>query len=353
MIEKQELLNFDRAKLELFFTSIGEKSFRATQIIKWVHQLGVTDFALMTNLSLKLRQALQETFTITLPEVVQQSTSLDGTHKWLYRLADGNLIETVFIPEEGRGTLCVSSQVGCPLQCKFCATGGQGFKRNLTAAEIVGQLWLAVWQLTGDKVVLDSTTKKRAITNVVIMGMGEPLLNFDNVLCSTNLMLDDFAYGISKYRVTLSTAGIIPEMLKLREVSEVSLAVSLHAPEDELRSSIMPVNKKYPLAELIQVCTDYYLDPRRKITIEYVMLAGVNDSVAHARKLVKLLNKVKCKVNLIVFNAFPQAKYSASTDADLEAFREVLIAADINTITRKTRGADIAAACGQLAGISS
>ncbi len=335
-MKKINLANYNKADLIDFFTDLGEKPFRGTQILKWIHQQRVTDFAAMTNLSAALREKLPHSAEIIFPEIVKEQVSQDGTRKFLFQLQDGNQVETVYIPEPDRGTLCVSSQVGCALGCKFCATATLGFTRNLTVAEIVGQLW--------------RLKSKLLITNVVLMGMGEPLLNFDNVVAAMDLMLDDNAYGLSKYRVTLSTSGIVPKMQLLREVSEVSLAVSLHAPNDELRNKIMPVNKKYPLQELMTACKYYFKDPRRMVTFEYVMLAGVNDSKEQARQLVKLLQGVRCKINLLRFNSFPGCNWQSSSEEVLDAFRQILLKAGINTITRKTRGSDIAAACGQLAG---
>jgi 23S rRNA (adenine2503-C2)-methyltransferase len=348
--QKINLLNFNSTDLAAFFVEHGEKPFRAQQLIKWIHQLGVTDFSLMTNLSLVLREYLIANTEVRAPRIVAEQKSTDGTRKWLLELDDGNKIETVLIPEDDRVTLCVSTQVGCPIGCAFCFTGKLGFKRNLEIWEIIGQLWLAVRALSPD-----GTSKTHAVTNVVLMGMGEPLLNFENVVKAVDLMLDDLAYGLSKYRVTISTAGIVPAMERLRELSKASLAISLHAPNDELRSQIMPINKKYPLRELIAACKQYYQnEPKRVVTIEYIMLAGVNDSVAQAKELVKLLHGLPCKVNLIPYNAgdvsnLPGAiSYRASAQEVIDSFRNVLLAAGINTITRKSRGADIAAACGQL-----
>lgn len=345
MIAKLNLLNLSHSELVDFFTKIGEKPFRAMQLIKWVHQLGVIDFAQMTNFSLSLRGYLAEHTTITLPTFAREQVSQDGTRKWLLQLEDNSYIETVFIPEDTRGTLCVSTQVGCPLQCCFCATGKQGFKRNLSTAEIIGQLWLAIRKLSHDQ-----TTRTHVVTNVVFMGMGEPLLNFDNLLKSIQMMLEDNAYGLSKYRVTVSTAGLIPEIQKLREQSEVALAISLHAPNDALRDQLMPINKKYPLKELIKVCDTYFHDQRRQVTIEYIMLSGINDSIECAKQLVKLLSHGRYKVNLIPGSTVADCHYKASPMQQIDKFRDVLLAAGINTITRKSKGGDIAAACGQLAG---
>lgn len=345
---KTNLLDLDRRSLEAFFAAMGEKAFRATQILKWIHQQGVTDFCAMTNLSKVLRQRLAEQAEIRLPEVVHCQVARDGTRKWLLRLADGNAVETVFIPESDRGTLCVSSQVGCALNCTFCATARQGYNRNLTAGEIIVQLWIASRALAADAVTCGGT---RAITNVVLMGMGEPLLNFAAVVTAMRLMLEDHAYGLSRRRVTLSTAGLVPGIDRLRETCDVSLAVSLHAPDDALRDRLVPLNRKYPIAELMAACRRYTAAaPRRRITFEYVMLAGVNDSPAHARRLLALMRQVPSKVNLIPFNAFPGAPYRCSPPAVIDAFREILVAGGITTVTRKTRGEDIDAACGQLVG---
>lgn len=331
--------------MQEFFVGVGEKPFRATQVIQWIHQYGVDDFDAMTNLGKELRARLREMAEIRLPEIIQDQTASDGTRKWLLRLDGGNAIETVFIPEENRGTLCVSSQVGCTLNCSFCSTGQQGFNRSLTVAEIISQLLVANRALGRDP------KGDRIITNVVLMGMGEPLLNFDNVLPAMRLMLDDYAYGLSRRRVTLSTAGVVPMLERLREECPVSLAVSLHAPNDVLRDQLVPLNKKYAIQELLEACRRYCADsPRSRVTFEYVMLEGVNDSVEHAHELVELLQTVPSKVNLIPFNTFPQTQYRCSSKAVIDRFREVLIAAGLTTITRKTRGDDIDAACGQLAG---
>jgi len=345
-VNKINLLGLSRKALEDFFVNLGEKPYRASQVLKWIHFQGVTQFDQMTNLGKSLRASISEIAEITPPEIAYGSTCADGTQKWVLRLADGNCIETVFIPEKTRGTLCVSSQVGCTLNCDFCSTGKQGFNRNLTTAEIIGQVWIAVRSLS-----LQNGLHDHAITNVVMMGMGEPLLNFDNVVSAMNIMLDDFGYGLSKRRVTLSTAGVIPAMYDLRKVSDVALAVSLHAPTDELRNILVPLNKKYPLKQLIQACKDYFKeDKRRYVTMEYVMLAGINDSTLHAQQLIRLLKDVKAKVNLIPFNPFPNTIYQRSDAQTIDAFRETLMNAGINAITRKTRGDDIDAACGQLVG---
>ena len=339
------LLDLDRRDLEAFFVSLGEKPFRATQVMKWIYHERVTDFAAMTNLSKALRERLAERAEIRPPAVALDQASRDGSHKWLIRLDSGNCIETVFIPEPDRGTLCVSSQIGCPLDCSFCATAQQGFNRNLTVAEIIGQVWQASRSLG------DARNGNRAITNVVLMGMGEPLLNFDNVVKATDLMQDDLGFGISKRRVTLSTAGVVPALYRLREVSEISLAVSLHAPNDELRNELVPINRKYPIAELLAACRHYIADkPHRRITWEYVLIDGVNDSEQHARALAALIRDIPSKVNLIPFNPFPGTRYRRSPTEAIARFQAVLMAHDLTTVTRKTRGDDIAAACGQLAG---
>lgn len=346
MEHKVNLLNYNYQQLRELLISWDEKPFRAQQLIQWIHQVGLKDFTLMTNLGKALREKLTRLSFIALPEIVACQKSVDGTHKWLLKLDCGNCIETVFIPEANRGTLCVSSQVGCALNCSFCSTAKQGFNRNLTTAEIIGQVWVAVRELS-----LNNGAHDKRLTNVVMMGMGEPLLNFDNVVSAMNIMMDDFAYGLSKRRVTLSTSGVLPDLERLREASPVALAVSLHAPNDELRNELVPINKKYPLNQLMALCKRYFKDePRRKVTFEYVMLKGVNDQPEHATQLVKLLKDVPAKVNLIPFNPFPMTQYQRSSQQAIDAFRDKLIRNGINTITRKTRGDDIDAACGQLAG---
>ncbi|VVC76310.1 Dual-specificity RNA methyltransferase RlmN [Aquicella siphonis] len=343
---KINLLGLDRKAMQDFFVSVGEKPYRAEQVLKWIHFNGAEDFQAMTNLSKALRQKLCETAQITPPQVIYEKAAADGTYKWLLRLADGNCIETVFIPEKTRGTLCISSQVGCILNCDFCSTGKQGFNRNLSTAEIISQLWIAVRKLSKMNGVHD-----HAVTNVVMMGMGEPLLNFDNVIPALHLMLDDFAYGLSKRRVTVSTAGVVPAMYQLRAATDVALAVSLHAPNDELRNQLVPLNKKYPLDELMTVCREYFKDDsRRSITMEYVMLAGVNDTPEHARQLIKILSGVRAKMNLIPFNPFPHTDYQRSDTETINRFRDILMKAGLNTTIRRTRGDDIDAACGQLVG---
>lgn len=326
---------------------MGEKPFRATQVLKWIHQLGISDFDQMTNLSKELRARLETLAHISVPEVVLDAESEDGTRKWVLEMDSGNRVEMVFIPESGRGTLCVSSQVGCALECSFCSTARQGFNRNLSVHEIIGQIWVANKALGYQK-------DQRIISNVVLMGMGEPLLNFDNVVKALDLMMDDFSYGLSKRRVTLSTAGVVPALRRLAQHTDVSLALSLHAPYDELRNQLVPLNKKYPIAEVLQACEEYVShcaeQRTRRITIEYVMLEGVNDSRQHAQALIKLLRNRPVKVNLIPFNPFPGSHYKRSSQAVIDRFRDQLVQGGLNTITRKTRGDDIDAACGQLVG---
>lgn len=335
------LLDFDRNGLKTFFVELGEKPFRATQLLKWIYQEGVINFDEMTNLSKSLRAYLQENCHITPPQLITEQLAADGTCKWAVQLKCGNQVETVYIPEERRATLCISSQVGCALACTFCSTAQQGFNRNLTVSEIIGQLYLAQRRLGPD----------RRITNVVMMGMGEPLLNFDNVVKAMHLMMDDFAYGLSKRRVTISTSGVVPAMNRLNDVCDVSMAVSLHAPNDELRNQLVPINNKYPLKELMAACREYAKKgPRKHITFEYVMLDGINDSIQEALSLIKLLKDVPSKVNLIPFNPFPQSNYKCSNSATILKFRDALTNAGIVTTIRKTRGEDIDAACGQLVG---
>lgn len=332
--------------MEAFFADVGEKAFRASQVMKWMHQLGVDEFADMTNISKALRVRLSELAEIRAPEVVYDQASSDGTHKWVLRLDSGNCIETVFIPEDGRGTLCVSSQVGCALECSFCSTARQGFNRNLTTAEIIGQL-RAAYGYFGAR-----PRDERVITNVVFMGMGEPLLNFDNVVRAMNIMVDDDAYGLSKRRITLSTAGVVPAIDRLAEVSDVSLALSLHAANDALRDTLVPLNKKYPIAEVLAACRRYVdaAGSRRRITIEYTLIDGVNDRPEHARELIRVLRGVPVKVNLIPFNPFPQSHYRRSTPQAIDRFWRILCDAGLTALTRRTRGDDIDAACGQLVG---
>jgi 23S rRNA (adenine2503-C2)-methyltransferase len=338
---KENLLGFDAAALERFFAARSEKPWRSRQLLRWVHQRGESDFERMSDLARALREKLSSIACVQAPVIVGDTLAADGTRKWLLKVDGANAVEAVFIPETRRGTLCVSSQAGCVLDCAFCSTGKQGFNRNLTSAEIVGQLWLANNLLEGE----------RPVTNVVMMGMGEPLLNLDNVIPALRLMLDDNAYGLSRRRVTVSTAGVIPGIDRLRDECPVALAVSLHAPNDALRDRLVPVNRKYPLAELVAACSRY-LDkaPRDFITFEYVMLEGVNDSDAHARELVGLAGRVRSKFNLIPFNPFPNSGFRRSPPERIRGFAEVMQRAGLTVTTRKTRGDDIAAACGQLAG---
>ncbi len=363
------LLSLDRASMETLFNDMGEKRFRARQVLQWIYQRRVTSIDAMTDLAKPLRQRLNADARIAFPEVAGQRLSADGTVKWLLKLADGNCIETVFIPEAERGTLCVSSQVGCGLNCSFCATARQGFNRNLSVDEIIGQVWVANRALaamqsrngTSESEVArtsDGETGNRPpgnpVTNVVMMGMGEPLLNFDNVVSAMDLMMDDCTFGLSRRRVTLSTAGLVPAIERLGETRPVSLAVSLHAPDDALRDQLVPLNKKYPIARLLEACRRYTSgragQSRRHVTFEYVMLQGVNDSAAQARALARILGDVPAKVNLIPFNPYPGIEYRRSTPAAIDRFRDILLGKNIFTVTRKTRGGDIDAACGQLAG---
>jgi len=339
------LLDFDLDGLTRYFAEIGEKPFRAKQVMRWMHQAGADDFGQMSDLAKSLREKLVLSAAIQPPHILSEHRSADGTVKWLIDTGTGNAVETVFIPENDRGTLCVSSQVGCALACTFCATGYQGFNRNLSAAEIIGQIWLANRALGKDP------KGERIISNVVMMGMGEPLTNFDNVVTALHIMLDDHAYGLSRRRVTVSTSGVVPAMDRLGEACPVALAVSLHAPNDKLRDVLVPINKKYPLRELMAACQRYLtVAPRDFITFEYVMLEGVNDHAAQAQELIVLTRDVPCKFNLIPFNPFPQASYTRSKPDVIRRFRETLQEAGRVVTTRKTRGDDIDAACGQLAG---
>ncbi len=342
---KVNLLDLNRDHLDAFFTALGEKPFRASQVLRWVHQRGVSDLDAMTDLAKGLRARLHTLAELRLPELAHEHASADGTTKWLLRLDDGNCIETVFIPEVDRGTLCLSSQVGCVLNCSFCATARQGFNRNLTVAEIIGQVRRAHEALGA------YASGSRPVTNIVMMGMGEPLLNLDNVVAAMDLMTDDLAYGLSRRRVTLSTAGVVPAIDRLRELSDVSLAVSLHAANDALRDTLVPLNRKYPIAELMAASRRYVAHrPRQRVTFEYVMLDGVNDTPAHARQLITILQGVPAKVNLIPFNPFPGSTQRCSSAQAIESFRNRLLAAGVMAVTRRTRGNDIHAACGQLAG---
>ncbi len=347
----QNLLDFDLAALTAWLGERGEKPFRARQVFHWIHQAGVADFAQMTDIAKSLREKLQHEAVVQAPAINYAHVSADGTRKWLFEVGVGNGIETVFIPEDDRGTLCVSSQVGCALECTFCSTGRQGFNRNLTVAEIIGQLWVAQHSLKTEPNRTTGETSDRPVSNVVMMGMGEPLANFESVVTALGIMLDDHAYGLSRRRVTVSTSGLVPAMDRLAERCPVALAVSLHAPNDALRDQIVPINKKYPLAELMAACRRYLVHaPRDFITFEYVMLAGVNDTPEHARQLIELTRDVPCKFNLIPFNPFPDSGYEKPRADAMRAFREILQDAGYVVTTRKTRGDDIDAACGQLAG---
>lgn len=339
------LMDMDATLLREFFESIGEKSFRAGQILKWIYHQGVTDFEQMTNLSFDLRKRLQQIAEINPPRVLSTQTSQDGTQKWLMGFGGGNAVETVFIPEPKRGTLCISSQVGCALNCSFCSTGAQGFSRNLSTGEIIGQVWLAAQALGHER------NGKKRITNVVLMGMGEPLLNFEAVAAALSLLRDDLGFGLAAKRVTLSTAGLVPGIYRLRETIDVALAVSLHAPEDELRETLVPLNRKYPIRELMQACADYVSDKhKRTVTFEYTLIDGVNDHPEHARKLVKLLRRLPSKLNLIPFNPFPGTAYRCSSESRILAFQKIVMQGGLIATVRKTRGDDIDAACGQLVG---
>jgi len=341
----ENLLDFDVEQLNAWFASIGEKPFRARQMLRWMYREGEPDFTAMTDLPVSLREKLLQLAHVAAPQVMRDEISADGTRKWLLDVGTGNAVETVFIPEAERGTLCISSQAGCVLNCSFCSTGKQGFNRNLRVAEIIGQLWWANRQIG------KNAEDKWPVTNVVMMGMGEPLLNFDNTVSALRLMLDDHVYGLSRRRVTLSTSGIVPAMDRLRDECPVALAVSLHASNDSLRDVLVPINQKYPLRELLAACQRYLeRAPRDFVTFEYVMLDGVNDSMQQAQELVGLVRDVPCKFNLIPFNPFPQTHYRRSGTDAIARFRDVLMQAGIITTIRKTRGDDIAAACGQLAG---
>ena len=351
---RTNLLDLDRDGLERFFAeTLGEKRFRAHQVMKWIYHRHVTDFNEMTDLGKALRGKLEEFAQVLPPNTMFEKPSADGTHKWLLGMDGGNAIEAVFIPDKGRGTLCVSSQVGCGLNCQFCSTATQGFNRNLSTAEIIGQVWVAARHLG------NVPHHQRKLTNVVMMGMGEPLLNFDNVVRAMDIMRDDNGFGLANKRVTLSTAGLVPMIDKLSEVSDVSLAVSLHAPFDDLRTALVPLNKKYPIAELMDACVRYALrKPRTSITFEYTMMKGVNDQPEHARGLVKLMRRIDAQVqrantakfNLIPFNPFPGTRFERSPETDIRNFQSILLDGNVLTMVRRTRGDDIDAACGQLKG---
>ncbi|MFD1244424.1 23S rRNA (adenine(2503)-C(2))-methyltransferase RlmN [Paralysiella testudinis] len=342
---KTNLLNYDLPGLTEHFAQMGEKPFRAKQVMRWMHLGGADNFDDMTDLAKSLRSKLHEHAEVKVPALMTEQQSSDGTRKWLLDVGTGNGVETVFIPEDTRGTLCISSQIGCALECTFCSTGRQGFNRNLSAAEIIGQLWWA------NKAMGVTPKNERVVSNVVMMGMGEPLANFDNVVTALSIMLDDHGYGLSRRRVTVSTSGMVPQMDRLKEVMPVALAVSLHASNDAVRDEIVPLNKKYPLKELMAACQRYLLKaPRDFITFEYVMLHGVNDKPEHARELIKLVQDVPCKFNLIPFNPFPNSGYERSSNERIRVFRDILQQAGLVVTVRKTRGDDIDAACGQLAG---
>ncbi|MGH8618103.1 MAG: 23S rRNA (adenine(2503)-C(2))-methyltransferase RlmN [Burkholderiales bacterium] len=342
---KTNLLDLDPPQFAAFVAGLGEKPYRGRQLKRWIHHAGAAGFDAMTDMAKVFRDKLGETAEIAPPRVLSDSVAADGTRKWLFDVGTGNAIETVFIPETQRGTLCVSSQAGCALECAFCSTGRQGFNRNLGVGEIIGQLW------TANRLLGRGTTTERPISNVVMMGMGEPLANFDAVVAALQLMLDDDAYGLSRRRVTLSTSGLVPQMDRLGDTCPVALAVSLHAPNDALRDRLVPINRKWPLKDLMAACVRYIEKaPRDFVTFEYVMLNDVNDTPAHAHELVKLVAEVPCKLNLIPFNAFPRSGFERSSPTAIARFREIVTAAGITTTIRRTRGDDIDAACGQLAG---
>ncbi|MFG0380843.1 23S rRNA (adenine(2503)-C(2))-methyltransferase RlmN [Pseudomonas sp. zbq_18] len=346
-VAKTNLLGLTQPEMESFFESIGEKRFRAGQVMKWIHHFGVENFDAMSNLGKALREKLSACAEIRGPEIVSQDISSDGTRKWVVRVASGSCVETVYIPQGGRGTLCVSSQAGCALDCSFCSTGKQGFNSDLTAAEIIGQVWIANKSFGTVPAKID-----RAITNVVMMGMGEPLLNFDNVVPAMQIMMDDLGYGISKRKVTLSTSGVVPMIDKLATVTDVSLALSLHAPNDELRNQLVPLNKKYPLDVLLASCRRYIegLGEKRFLTVEYTLLKDVNDQPEHAAQMIALLKDFPCKINLIPFNPFPFSGYERPSNNAIRRFQDLLHKAGFNVTVRTTRGDDIDAACGQLVG---
>ncbi|AYN95491.1 MULTISPECIES: 23S rRNA (adenine(2503)-C(2))-methyltransferase RlmN [Pseudomonas] len=346
-VGKTNLLGLTQPQMEQFFESIGEKRFRAGQVMKWIHHFGVDDFDAMSNLGKALREKLKACAEVRGPEVVSEDISADGTRKWVIRVASGSCVETVYIPQDKRGTLCVSSQAGCALDCSFCSTGKQGFNSNLTAAEVIGQVWVANKSFGTVPAKID-----RAITNVVMMGMGEPLLNFDNVVAAMQIMMDDLGYGISKRKVTLSTSGVVPMIEELAKHVDVSLALSLHAPNDALRNELVPINRKYPLAMLLDACQRYIsqLGEKRVLTIEYTLLKDVNDQPEHAVQMIELLRNVPCKINLIPFNPFPHSGYERPSKNAVRRFQELLQQAGFNVTVRTTRGDDIDAACGQLVG---
>ena len=340
------LAGMSREGLRALFAAYGEKPFRAEQVMKWIHQRGVLDIDSMTDISKNLRENLKQSTEIRLPVIVESHVSDDGSRKWIIEITSGSKVEMVYIPEAGRGTLCVSSQAGCSLDCSFCATGKQGFDRNLSSAEIIGQLWLANEQLG----TFEGMPKR--VSNVVMMGMGEPLLNFDNVMDATSLMMDDCAYGLSKRKVTISTSGVVPAIDRMKDYTDASLAISLHAPNDELRSQLMPINKKYPIEELFRAVRGYFasLPDKRVPVIEYILISGVNDHRQHARDLAELLKSLPCKINLIPFNTFDKSSYRKSSNSSISNFRQILKKAGCTVTVRTTRADDISAACGQLVG---
>lgn len=357
-LQPVNLFGLDREALRALFVERGEKPFRADQVMQWIYRRGLADFDGMSNVAKDLRERMKQWFTIRTPELVTEQTSADGTRKWVLRLDGGNAVETVYIPEADRGTLCISSQVGCAMDCSFCSTGKQGFNRNMTTAEIIAQVWFAAKALGGDFQTdwkgADAPAEQpgRVISNIVFMGMGEPLANYQPVVTAIRILLDDFGFGLSKRRVTVSTSGLVPFIDRLRDDVDVALAVSLHAPNDALRDRLVPINRKYPLADLMEACRRYTVGKERKahIVYEYVMLEGVNDSLAHAKELARLIGDMPAKINLIPFNPFPQAGYKRSPQPVVRAFAEYLRSRRIVCTTRKTRGDDIDAACGQLVG---
>ncbi|MDG1026956.1 MAG: 23S rRNA (adenine(2503)-C(2))-methyltransferase RlmN [Gammaproteobacteria bacterium] len=346
-IHKPNLAGLSLANLRALFADLGEKPFRADQILKWIHQRGVLDIDAMTDISKDLREKLKQATDISIPKILEDYKSEDGSRKWIVEVASGSHVEMVFIPESGRGTLCISSQAGCSLDCSFCATGKQGFNSNLSVAEIIGQLWWANNHLGAFEGKME-----RQVSNVVMMGMGEPLLNFDNVMEALSIMMEDCAYGLSKRKVTISTSGVVPAIDKLKDYTNASLAVSLHAPNDELRSQIMPINRKYPIKELLRSVQSYMdsLSDKRVPVIEYTLIAGVNDHRQHARDLAKLLEQLPCKINLIPFNPFSLSDYRRPSSSSVSNFRQILQQAEYTVTVRTTRGDDIGAACGQLVG---
>lgn len=344
---KPNLAGLGLAELRALFVDFGEKPFRADQILKWIHQRGVLDIDAMTDISKDLREKLKQSTEISLPTILEDYKSEDGSRKWIVEVTSGSHVEMVFIPEAGRGTLCISSQAGCSLDCSFCATGKQGFNSNLTVAEIIGQLWWANYHLGAFEGKME-----RRVSNVVMMGMGEPLLNFDNVMVALGIMMNDCAYGLSKRKVTISTSGVVPAIDRLKDFTDASLAISLHAPNDELRSQIVPINRKYPIKVLLRSVQSYMdsLSDKRVPVIEYTLIAGVNDHRQHARDLAILLQDFPCKINLIPFNPFSLSDYRQPSSSSVSNFRQILQKAGYTVTVRTTRGDDIGAACGQLVG---